>query len=101
MIYTTPLVRPAQTPFQPFEIPTQNGLSYTPSQMNSLTSQGRATSLATMESSAYYQDGTLNEPLPLEFIRGASMNDAFEMEMDSREKVQNFKSQLQTQKNAE
>lgn len=80
-------IRTANNQNNPYECDVKNGLSYTPSQMASLTAQGKATSLESL--SGFVDNRTLadSEPLPMEFRRGVDMNDAYEAEKRSRGKI--------------
>ena len=87
MHFVSGAIRTANNHNNPYEVDVKNGLSYTPSQMASLTAQGKATSLESLAGFVDNRPLADNEPLPIEFRRGVDMNDAYEAEKHSRGKI--------------
>lgn len=93
MVYSCPRIVAAHTPFDVHEVRVKDGLSYTPAEMNDLTAKGRSVSLETLSGLSYFEavDG---DTLPIHMQRGVDLNDAFEAQYDSHEKMSKFKHSL-------
>ena len=76
----------------PHEVGVRSDQAITPAQMADLTARGRAVSMASLEQSAYYDDGLTDpEMMPLENTRGIDENILWEQAEATKEKIDEFK----------
>lgn len=67
-----------------------SSLSMTPAQMQRLTSQGRAVSLANLENVSFFGNEIDVKDMPLEYTRGIDVNTLWEQSRISEKKIKDF-----------
>ena len=73
----------------PHEVDVISGLAYTPSEMTKMMAKGSNISLDVLSSEAQY-DSDKSMALPIDRQRGSSLNDVWEANADSYERLKNF-----------
>lgn len=73
----------------PGEKTVRGGLSFTPSQVSRLTSEGKAVAMGQLAEVTYF-DGLAEGVLPLETRRGIDDNDVWEASYEAQEKIRKF-----------
>lgn len=67
-----------------------SSLAMTPAQMQRLTSQGRAVSLANLENISFFGNEIDVHDMPLEYTRGIDVNTLWEQSRISEKKIKDF-----------
>lgn len=67
-----------------------SSLAMTPAQMQRLTSQGRAVSLANLENVSFFGNEIDVHDMPLEYTRGIDVNTLWEQSRISEKKIKDF-----------
>lgn len=75
-----------------------SSLAMTPAQMQNLTSQGRAVSLASLEGVSYYGNEQDVRDMPLEYTRGIDINTLWQESRRSDKKIKDFCKQTRNTK---
>lgn len=72
-------------------------MAITPSDIDRLTADGKATCMHQLDGMLYYPDLPEGNELPLEYVRGVDENDCWEASQESSEKIQKFYKQKKSQ----
>lgn len=83
-------MRPCIIKLQEGEETVDSSLAMTPSQMQNLTSQGRAVSMANLENVSFFGNEIDVKDMPLEYTRGIDMNTLWEQSRISEKKIKDF-----------
>lgn len=71
-------------------------LAITPAQMMQMTNAGRAVSMASMDSFAYFDNAPSVDDMPLEYTRGIDENQLWDASIASKRKFKKFQQEQKT-----
>lgn len=74
--------------------PVQNGLALTPTDIDRLTFQGRAAALGSLEGAEMYTDLPNGAAVPMDKMRGKSINDLWRESRNARKRIMDAKTKM-------